>query len=378
MSYRISTGQVATLFTYLKDQLDLKRDWAVVEYRHISLRHEDIKAFDSREKAEQHYAEKKLSEESAAIVPLNPLFDIVSFIYRKSFAQEMRIESMHVDLDAIRSNYYTQRQNFKTNNMIQENLEYLQQNVKYMGFGDKLKDAIAKNMEQGVPDFTLKTDALFNNKKIEGELSFRKSDNSDMYFFNRYKASMGQGDDARSQTFYIDNGKGITFKEAFNLLEGRAVHKELTNKEQEKYNAWVQLDFSKTDKNNNFELKRFTEGYGFDLDKTVKALPIKELGNDDDSKKLIASLAKGNVQSVTVLRNGGEEKMFIEAAPQFKTVNIYDGQMKPLSKEQKHELTGAGETKQTATQGKKETPAQKEDSLLQKKRVSNKKGLSIA
>lgn len=252
--------------------------------------------------------------------------------------------------------------------MIQENLEYLQQNVKYMGFGDKLQDAIAKNMEQGVPDFTLKTDALFNNKKIEGELSFRKSDNSDMYFFNRYKATMGQGDEARSQTFYIDNGKGITFKEAFNLMEGRAVYKELTNKDQEKYNAWVQLDFDRMDKHHNYELKRFTEGYGYDMDKVLKALPIKELHTEDSANRLLASLEKGNVQSVTMLRNGGEEKMFIEAAPQWKAVNVYDAQMKPLGKEQKQELA----------QGKQQGPAQKDDSLLQKKRVSNNKGMSVA
>ena len=45
------------------------------------------------------------------------------------------------------------------------------------------------------------------------------------------------------QTFYLNKGKGVTAKEAYNLLEGRAVHKELTTKAGEPYKAWIQLDF---------------------------------------------------------------------------------------------------------------------------------------
>jgi hypothetical protein len=52
-----------------------------------------------------------------------------------------------------------------------------------------------------------------------------------MYFFNKYDASLQAKDMA--QTFYINKGSGITAKEAYNLMEGRAVHKELENKEGE-------------------------------------------------------------------------------------------------------------------------------------------------
>jgi hypothetical protein len=63
-------------------------------------------------------------------------------------------------------------------------------------------------------------------------LQFRKSDNSDMYFFNSYEASLQRSNSERvNQTFYLNKGKGVTTKEAFNLLDGRAVHKELTNRD---------------------------------------------------------------------------------------------------------------------------------------------------
>ncbi|MEJ7676101.1 MAG: hypothetical protein WKF59_26215 [Chitinophagaceae bacterium] len=44
-------------------------------------------------------------------------------------------------------------------------------------------------------------------------------------------------------------------------------------------------------------------------------------------------MQKGNVQSVTIEKDGSSHKMFIEANPQFKTLNLYDGQMKRVQKE---------------------------------------------
>jgi len=270
--------------------------------------------------------------------------------------------------------------------MIQENLKFLQDNVKYMGFADDtLSGKIAKNMEQGFPEFTLKTESEFNNKKMQGELYFRKSDKSDMYFFNRYTADLVNNTTARSQTFLIDNGKGITFKEAFNLLEGRAVHKELTNKDQQKYHAWLQLDFENKDKYNNYEVKRYTDNYGFDLGGVVRTFPVKELDKEDDAKKLMTSLQKGNVQSVTIMKNGTPEKMFMEASPQWKTMNLYDAHMKPLSREQKQgymltRLEGPAEkkaTKQENTREEKQVSKQTNGLLEKKRERSNRKGVSM-
>jgi len=65
------------------------------------------------------------------------------------------------------------------------------------------------------------------------------------------------------------------------------------------------------------------------------AARIKDLESENLTNILKHSLTKGNVQPVTVSVNGKAEKMFIEANPVEKTVNIYDGQMKPLAKEQK-------------------------------------------
>ena len=147
--------------------------------------------------------------------------------------------------------------------MNQQNLDYLKDNIKYLGFGEGLNDALADNLKQGKEAFTLEYKAEINQKPFEATLSFRKSDNSDMYFLNNYKASLVRDSgDQLSQTFYLNKGKGITCKEAFNLLEGRAVNKDLTTKEGQVYNAWVQLEFKDTDAKGNYQVNQYHQNYG--------------------------------------------------------------------------------------------------------------------
>ena len=67
-----------------------------------------------------------------------------------------------------------------------------------------------------------------------------------MYFFNRYDATLEKANKEQlSHTIYLNKGQGITMKETYNLLNGRAVNTDLTNKAGEKYNAWIQLDLEK-------------------------------------------------------------------------------------------------------------------------------------
>ena len=284
--------------------------------------------------------------------------------------------------------------------MNKDNLQYLTDNIKYMGFGENLKADLEKNMQEGKADFQLHHKAEINKKPFEATLNFRKSDTSDLYFFNNYRASLEKNNGEKTeQTFYINKGKGITSKEAFNLLDGRAVHKDLVTKEGQPYKAWVQLDTNSKDKNNNFEVKHFHENYGFDLKSALQKLPIVELKEPDKEQALLQSLQKGNIQSVTLEKEGNSHKMFIEADPHFKKVNLYDSSMKLLPKESIEKfqhLESAGASKavkqENATDKKKElkheikpdakktekAAKKNEKTLLPKKRESVKKGLGVS
>ncbi|HEU5365457.1 MAG TPA: hypothetical protein VFU62_07990 [Hanamia sp.] len=218
--------------------------------------------------------------------------------------------------------------------MNEQNFGYLKDNIKYLGFGEKQHDELEKNLSEGKESFQMAFKTEVNKKPFEAVLQFRKSENSDMYFLNNYYASLERTNgDKMEQTFFLNKGKGVTAKEAYNLLEGRAVFKELTNKAGEPYQAWIQLDFENKDKNNNNEVKQYHENYGYDLRTAVGKYAVQELDGGEKEKSLMHSLQKGNVQSVTIDKDGVPQKMFIEANPQFKTVTLYDEHLKRVQKE---------------------------------------------
>ncbi|HVB04209.1 MAG TPA: hypothetical protein VNE41_10885 [Chitinophagaceae bacterium] len=212
--------------------------------------------------------------------------------------------------------------------MNKENLQYLQNTVKFLGFEESLLSEMQRQMKEDAPEFQLKATGHFNRDEVGALLYFRKSEKTDFYFFNKFDLVVlhdKEPEKDRSQTFFIHGGSGVTFKEAYNLLEGRAVYKTLLDQEGKKYQAWMQLDFSKVDANGNYRLRYFYSSYGYDLERTLSAFPIRELGNEDEKEMLIISLNRGNRQLVSFLTAGREQRMYIEAAPQFKSLNVYDG-----------------------------------------------------
>jgi len=242
--------------------------------------------------------------------------------------------------------------------MDQNNFDYLKDQVKFTGFGESLENDLKRNMEKQVSNFQLQYPHKFGNDETIATLNFRKSDQNEMYFFNSYLLAVKQGENDKplEQTFYVGKDNTFTLKEGYNLLSGRAVNKDLVNKEKEGYNSWVKLDFTDTDQKGNFKLKHYTEAYGYDLMEAVSKHPIKELSNADDKKALIDSLEKGNRQFVTFVIDGKEERRFIEANPQYKNVIVYDGSMQKIRLDQKEKETSG----QSAGQEAKKKMSQKE------------------
>lgn len=279
--------------------------------------------------------------------------------------------------------------------MTSENLKFLADKLKFGGFGEEIKEQLERKMREGAPEFHLSFATEMNKKPFEAILNFRKSDTSDMYFFNNYHATLERNDGQKAeQTFYLNNGKGITAKEAFNLLDGRAVHKDLVTKEGQPYKAWLQLNPEVRDKNNNAEIKQYHEKYGYDLNVAVSKFAVAELKEPEKAEKLMQSLQKGNIQSVTIEKEGSVQSMFMEADPRFKAVKLYDAQMKLLPKEDisryqnvREGATVKADQKESVDKKKELSEPKKIDknvkkaenkSLMLKKREGNKRGLKPA
>lgn len=272
--------------------------------------------------------------------------------------------------------------NLKFSIMNEKNLEALKGNLKYLGFGEGLNEQLEKNIAEQKPDFTLQHQVEFNSRKIDATLHFRAGNENEMYFFNRYDAKL----DDRQQTFYLDRGNGVTMKEAFNLLDGRAVNKDLVNKEGTKYNAWVQLDFEAKEQNGNYKMNRYHENYGYNIEVAISKYPIKELADEKLKADLIRSLEKGNQQSVRLEIGGKEELHFMQADPKNKDMIITDRSGNRLSKEQsdslkipdKQKLNGKEVSQEQKKEQKQSATAEDDEGPELKKKRTRKQGKGLS
>jgi len=219
------------------------------------------------------------------------------------------------------------------------NILLLKEKLRYLGFGEGVasNDRLDIEIQKGKVEFQLKTATCFDEwSTIEATLFFRKSDHFDLYSFTKYDALLYYdegGSPGRRQTFYIKNGNGVTFKEAYNLLQGRAVYTTLWNADDVKYSVWIQLSLSeKARDNTNYKIRQFGENYGYNLEKVLSTYPIRELQDEKLKMNLLHSLQKGNVHPVTFVKANKTEKMLIEACPATKGLKIHSEAMRVVPK----------------------------------------------
>ncbi|MFH7017398.1 hypothetical protein [Flavobacterium sp. FlaQc-47] len=199
----------------------------------------------------------------------------------------------------------------------EKNNQSLYDQMQRIGFRD-LSNQIDQQIKEGHEQFTIPVSYYINEKeRLDHELSFVK-DQSGQYQFEAYKTTLqneSKPDEERSQYFKVQQGNSIDTTQAYNLLAGRSIQKE---------KSWIQLDLNDKDASGNHRIKEFRSGYGYDLEKALQQLPLKELSNKTQADKLKDELKQGNRLPVTLIKNGKEHRFYIEANPQFKSVNIYD------------------------------------------------------
>jgi len=222
--------------------------------------------------------------------------------------------------------------------MNEKNAQFLKERMLFLGFGENLNAEMEKKIKEKPDQFNLSIQGEFGSgdkkKIVDYDLDFTRSKKEDMYFVNNYTATLRDDnpEKEKSQKFYLNYGSGVTAKEAFNLLEGRAVYKtKLKNREGNQYNSWQQLNFSEKDKNDNFKVQPYHDNWKYDLEKSLDKHPIKQLNDAEQKADLIKSLQKGNVQQVTFVKGDKETKMFLEANPKDKNIIVYDQNMQKQS-----------------------------------------------
>ncbi|WP_461791342.1 hypothetical protein [Pedobacter sp.] len=255
----------------------------------------------------------------------------------------------------------------------EDNYSFLNSQLENMGFTDYPQNELIKKMKSNRTEFSISQSFDFsthlgpNTGKASATLQFSKSEETGMYFFNRYDMAVVRSNeqDLTTQTFYTNNR--ITVKEAYNLMNGRSVFKKIKNKDGEEREVWLQLDFRNTDKNGNFLLARYGKEY-FDLSSQLDKYAFKGLEYAQSKAEFSNKLKKGNRQKATlVFPNGKEKNCFVQANPSARSLVFFDENqtrlrpekipMAPQRPETVAEESQQGQTMQQAPGVTPETPA---------------------
>jgi hypothetical protein len=233
---------------------------------------------------------------------------------------------------------------------VEQNSQSLHDQVQRIGFRD-LSARIDQQIRQGRGQFVIPVSYYINEKeRLDHQLTFVK-DQTGYYQFEGYKTALqneSKPEEIREHYFKMQEAYSIDIIQAHNLLAGRAI---------QKGTSWMQLDLNDKDPNGNYRIKEFYSGYGYNLEKSLQQLPLKELSNKTEADKLKDALKQGSRQSVILIKDGSEHRFYIEANPQFKSVNIYDEHSRKITL-----ATALGnKTMETVKQMQKNNEHQKEN-----------------
>lgn len=207
----------------------------------------------------------------------------------------------------------------------------LKDNLELTGF-DSVIPTLDQQMKRGQQQFSIPVSYYVNEKEhMDYALSFIK-DINDQYRLEGYNATLrNELKPEEIKHHYFKPEQAISAQQAYNLLAGRSIEREQMGINPIRQSTWIQLDFNDKDPQGNYRIKQFTSTYGYDLQKELQQLPLKELLNKEQTEKLLDALTNGKRESVSFLKDGKERQYYIEANPQFKSVNIYDGHSRKVT-----------------------------------------------
>jgi len=355
----------------------------------------EIRTFDNEFDALMQAYEYSTDRNYYKIVPLAPILDAIKHLNNK-FLPDTQVPDRSVlfDVGQIISDYKQElkKQAMEIENVKVEQLSPLAKTLKYKGMGKVSNDEVNQKIAEGQDIFSVGFIQEFKNASAEAVINITRSKQG-MYYPDNFDVIVreeGKQDLKRNYKFngnitvpsVVEGQKPekinptITFKEAFNQMQGRGVYKTFVfvdNKEPKnnrKYDAWEYIDFTKTDQYGNFKTEKF---YELEIEKKIKPLSLVENVDYDNFQRLCESLKRGNVQSAKYITvDGKQEQIYLSANGRFNTVNAFDKDMNPISLQEKRqqELDALEHYKETQKQGQK---SEKKQDVTEEKQSRGRK-----
>lgn len=253
-----------------------------------------------------------------------------------NFSAAKEIEYQIIALQEQIENINNQNPNIMETQKDFDQVQYLKDQLKYLGFGEgeKLHKDLEKAIRSSKTQFEIKTssDKTLPENKVDFLLRFNKTDNGGV-FFNSYQAILNnEKNETIHHKFQVSKENTFTAKEAVNLLEGRAVKIEFDNpKKGEKENAFVQFDFNKPKtENGNYYFQNFYKNYGVDTEKIIEKSNLI-FDQPEWKQNTLKSLEKGNVVKVKFEQDDKVVEGKAVLDPQNRNLKLYDNDMNRLN-----------------------------------------------
>ncbi|MCH5717810.1 hypothetical protein [Niabella hibiscisoli] len=259
---------------------------------------------------------------------------------------------------------------------IDENLKYLDNGHFYLGFGKGHSEEVSANLNNGVEQFSVNHPDRFHGKEIDYRIDHKRSAESGWISISGFLLTPREKPEAQ-QYFGVFKNRGFTAKEAFNLVEGRAVCKDHW-KDNEKYQSWHVLNFEKKTAKGNAKIDNYHENYGYDVAKALQNLNWSKVTGQGMPPWAEENLRKGDPLRGTLEVNGMDVEANIIANPKSREVLGVDDEGKIIARaeglsEAYQQKKGVQPTTdlQTDQQQQTTTNLSQEDQMQQQEVVTN-------
>lgn len=244
----------------------------------------------------------------------NEIKSLVRKIYPNKFERLLYEAYNAIYIERINNSQYLKQQ--------ENNKKSLEYQLSESGFHDSYSKVL-ELMKQEQSQFSVPVSYYISEKeKIDHSLYFLKQPEGG-YKFDGFRSILeNYSTPYFRSTHYFKYEKSESFNvdQAYNLLLGRAVFKN---------NSWKQFNLNDKDLSDNYRVKEFPQAYGYNIEKKLKDLPLN-ISDQVEFSSLVASLKDGERKEAVVLKDSKEQKIFIEANPQYKSLNIYNENLKKI------------------------------------------------
>jgi len=206
--------------------------------------------------------------------------------------------------------------------------------LKDLGFGEDplLREKFENFVEKGGIKIEMNCEIPFPHSILICKLCFEPRGPLQKIILSRYLACLHYSDGSqkdKSHMFDIGTEGPISIIQAFNLLEGRSVFSKRSFGFASVGDAWIRIDFDRKNELGYYKYRQARSDKNYDLESVLSRYPIREMKDHETKMELLNSIRQGNLHPVMFDKATKSERVFIEANPEFMTINIYPNCIPP-------------------------------------------------